>query len=68
MIVTSTIISRTNQFKNLQEVYKNIQRSDVFLDGVVISDGESTITKFENNKLKIHEQIVLTHKEILKIL
>lgn len=68
MIRTSANISRTNQFKNPKEFYENIQWLNVFLDGVITSDVESTIIEFEDSKLKIHEQVVLTHKEILKII
>ena len=69
VIGTSANISGTGSFKNPQECYQNIHDFDLFLDGGVIpSEGESTIIEFEEGKLKIHREGVLTRKEILKIL
>ena len=36
--------------------------------GTITSEGESTIIEFEEGKLKIHREGVLTRNEILKIL
>ncbi|MEK6980748.1 MAG: L-threonylcarbamoyladenylate synthase [Thermoproteota archaeon] len=69
VIGTSANISGTGSFKNPQECYQNIHDFDLFLDGgTITSEGESTIIEFEEGKLKIHREGVLTRKEILKIL
>ena len=69
VIGTSANISGTGSFKNPQECYQNIHGFDLFLDGgAITSGGESTIIEFEEGKLKIHREGVLTRKEILKIL
>lgn len=69
LIGTSANISGTGSFQNPKECYENLQEFDVFLDGGIISSGgESTIIEFEDGKLKIHRQGVLTREEILKIL
>lgn len=69
IIGTSVDISGTGQFKNPKECYEDLQKFDVFLDdGIITSGGESTIIEFEDGKLKIHRQGILTREEILKIL
>ena len=69
IIGTSANISGTGPFRNPEECYQNIHDFDLFLDGGTIeSKGESTIIEFEEGKLKIHREGVLTRKEILKIL
>ncbi|MEK6870506.1 MAG: L-threonylcarbamoyladenylate synthase [Thermoproteota archaeon] len=69
VIGTSANISGTGPFRNPQECYQNIHDFDLFLDGgTITSEGESTIIEFEEGKLKIHREGVLTRKEILKIL
>ena len=69
IIGTSANISGTGPFRNPKECYENLHGYDVFLDGgIITSDGESTIIEFEDGKLKIHRQGVLTREEILKIL
>ncbi|MGI0056798.1 MAG: L-threonylcarbamoyladenylate synthase [Nitrosarchaeum sp.] len=69
LIGTSANISGTGPFRNSQECYQNIHDFDLFLDGgKITSSGESTIIEFEEGKLKIHREGVLTKKEILKIL
>ena len=69
VIGTSANISGTGPFRNPQECYQNIHDFDLFLDGgTITSKGESTIIEFEEGKLKIHREGVLTRNEILKIL
>jgi len=69
VIGTSANISGTGPFRNPEECYQNIHDFDLFLDGgTITSDGESTIIEFEEGKLKIHREGILTRKEILKIL
>lgn len=69
LVGTSANISGTGPFRNPEECYQNIQDFDLFLDGgTITSDGESTIIEFEEGKLKIHREGVLTRKEIMKIL
>ena len=69
VIGTSANISGTSPFRNPHECYQNIHDFDLFLDGgTITSEGESTIIEFEEGKLKIHREGVLTRKEILKIL
>jgi len=69
VIGTSANISGTGPFRNPQECYQNIHDFDLFLDGgIITSEGESTIIEFEEGKLKIHREGVLTRMEILKIL
>ena len=69
VIGTSANISGTGPFRNPEDCYQNIHDFDLFLDGgTITSDGESTIIEFEEGKLKIHREGVLTRKEILKIL
>jgi L-threonylcarbamoyladenylate synthase len=69
LVGTSANISGTGPFRNSEECYQNIQDFDLFLDGgTITSDGESTIIEFEEGKLKIHREGVLTRKEIMKIL
>lgn len=69
VIGTSANISGTGPFRNPKECYENLQEFDVFLDGgIITSSGESTIIEFEDGKLKIHRQGVLTREEILEIL
>ena len=69
LIGTSANISGTGPFRNSQECYQNIHDFDLFLDGgTITSSGESTIIEFEEGKLKIHREGVLTRKEILKML
>jgi L-threonylcarbamoyladenylate synthase len=69
LVGTSANISGTGPFRNPEECYQNIQDFDLFLDGgTIASGGESTIIEFEEGKLKIHREGVLTRKEIMKIL
>jgi len=69
LVGTSANISGTGPFRNSEECYQNIQDFDLFLDGgTITSGGESTIIEFEEGKLKIHREGVLTRKEIMKIL
>jgi L-threonylcarbamoyladenylate synthase len=69
LVGTSANISGTGPFRNPEECYQNIQDFDLFLDGGTITGGgESTIIEFEEGKLKIHREGVLTRKEIMKIL
>lgn len=69
IIGTSANISGMGSFRNSEECYQNIHNFDLFLDGgTITSEGESTIIEFEEGKLKIHREGVLTQKEILKIL
>jgi L-threonylcarbamoyladenylate synthase len=69
IVGTSANISGMGPFRNPEECYKNIHNFDLFLDGgTITSEGESTIIEFEEGKLKIHREGVLTRKEILKIL
>jgi L-threonylcarbamoyladenylate synthase len=69
IIGTSANISGMGSFRNSEECYQNIHNFDLFLDGgTITSEGESTIIEFEEGKLKIHREGVLTRKEILKIL
>ena len=69
IIGTSANISGSGPFRNPQECYQNIHDFDLFLDGgTITSEGESTIIEFEEGKLKIHREGVLTRNEILKIL
>lgn len=69
VIGTSANISGTGPFRNPEDCYQNIHDFDLFLDGgTITSDGESTIIEFEEGKLKIHREGVLTRNEILKIL
>lgn len=69
IIGTSANISGMGPFRNPEECYQNIHNFDLFLDGgTITSEGESTIIEFEEGKLKIHREGVLTQKEILKIL
>ncbi len=69
LIGTSANISGTGPFRNSQECYENIHDFDLFLDGgTITSGGESTIIEFEEGKLKIHREGVLTRNEILKML
>lgn len=69
IIGTSANISGMGPFRNPEECYQNIHNFDLFLDGgTITSEGESTIIEFEEGKLKIHREGVLTRKEILKIL
>ncbi|MBI3254387.1 MAG: Sua5/YciO/YrdC/YwlC family protein [Nitrosarchaeum sp.] len=68
-IGTSANISGAGAFRNPQECYQNIHDFDLFLDGgTITSEGESTIIEFEEGKLKIHREGVLTRNEILKML
>jgi L-threonylcarbamoyladenylate synthase len=69
IVGTSANISGTGPFRSSEECYQNIHDFDLFLDGgTITSGGESTIIEFEEGKLKIHREGVLTRKEILKIL
>ena len=69
VIGTSANVSGTGPFRDPQECYQNIQDFDLFLDGgIITSVGESTIIEFNEGKLKIHREGVLTRKEILKML
>lgn len=69
IVGTSANISGMGPFRNPEECYQNIHNFDLFLDGgTITSEGESTIIEFEEGKLKIHREGVLTRKEILKIL
>ncbi|HET9010089.1 MAG TPA: L-threonylcarbamoyladenylate synthase [Nitrosarchaeum sp.] len=69
IVGTSANISGMGPFRNPEECYQNIHNFDLFLDGgTITSEGESTIIEFEEGKLKIHREGVLTQKEILKIL
>ncbi len=69
VIGTSANVSGTGPFRDPQECYQNIQDFDLFLDGgTITSVGESTIIEFNEGKLKIHREGVLTRKEILKML
>lgn len=69
LVGTSANISGMGPFRNPEECYQNIQDFDLFLDGgTITSGGESTIIEFEEGKLKIHREGVLTRKEIMKML
>ena len=69
VIGTSANVSGTGPFRDPQECYQNIQDFDLFLDGgIITSVGESTIIEFNEGKLKIHREGVLTRKDILKML
>ena len=69
VIGTSANISGAGSFRNPQECYQNIHDFDLFLDGgTITSGGESTIIEFEEGKLKIHREGILTRSEILKVL
>lgn len=69
LVGTSANISGMGPFRNPEECYQNIQDFDLFLDGgTVTSGGESTIIEFEEGKLKIHREGVLTRTEIMKML
>jgi L-threonylcarbamoyladenylate synthase len=69
LVGTSANISGMGPFRNPEKCYQNIQDFDLFLDGgTITSGGESTIIEFEEGKLKIHREGVLTRKEIMKIL
>lgn len=69
LVGTSANISGMGPFRNPEECYQNIQDFDLFLDGgTITSGGESTIIEFEEGKLKIHREGVLTRTEIMKML
>jgi L-threonylcarbamoyladenylate synthase len=69
IIGTSANISGVGSFRDPEKCYQNIHDFDLFLDGgKITSDGESTIIEFEEGKLKMHREGVLTREEILKIL
>lgn len=69
LVGTSANISGMGPFRNPEECYQNIQDFDLFLDGgTITSGGESTIIEFEEGKLKIHREGVLTREEIMEIL
>lgn len=69
LVGTSANISGMGPFRNPEECYQNIQDFDLFLDGgTITSGGESTIIEFEEGKLKIHREGILTRKEIMEIL